>query len=103
MTSGAVMPGVTLSSPSLLEPRGGVTSLRVTTAGGRSHVVLRGRGSLLDAPYLPLRAPDGLVVQLQDAATGLKEASEPCEGESRVASSTGERPRSCAQITSGAR
>jgi len=54
----------------LIDARGGLTSLRVTESGGASRVTLRGAGQLLDAPYLPLQAADGMVVQLQETSTG---------------------------------
>jgi Tol biopolymer transport system component len=54
----------------LIDPSGGVTSLRVKSDARGAHVQLRGKGSLVDAPYLPVVAPGGIVVQLQDAATG---------------------------------
>ena len=54
----------------LVDPDGGVTSLRITTESGRPRIDLRGRGELLGAPYLPIVAPGGLVVQLQETATG---------------------------------
>lgn len=58
------------SGQRLVDPDGAVTTLRLTTAGGRSRILLRGGGALLDAPYLPIVAPDGLVVQLQETGTG---------------------------------
>ena len=54
----------------LVDPDGGVTSLRITTESGRPRIDLRGRGELLGAPYLPIVAPGGLVVQLQETGTG---------------------------------
>lgn len=54
----------------LLEPDGGLSSLRLTTGGGVARIVARGSGPLLDAPYLPLAAPAGIVVQLQDTGSG---------------------------------
>jgi hypothetical protein len=54
----------------LVDARGGLTSVRMTSAGGRRQVLVRGRGPLLDAPYLPIVAPNGLTVQLQDTSTG---------------------------------
>lgn len=54
----------------LVNPHGGLASLRVTTINDRSRILVRGTGSLLDAPYLPVVAPDGLVVQLQETGTG---------------------------------
>lgn len=54
----------------LVDPDGGVTSLRMTTESGRPRIQLRGGGTLLGAPYLPIVAPGGLVVQLQETGTG---------------------------------
>jgi len=54
----------------LVDGRGGLSNLRVSTSGGKPRVLLRGAGALLDAPYLPLDAPNGLVVQLQETTTG---------------------------------
>jgi Tol biopolymer transport system component len=54
----------------LIGARSGVTALRLSTSGRTPRILLRGAGSLLDAPYLPLKAADGLVVQLQETSTG---------------------------------
>jgi len=54
----------------LIDPNGALTSLRLTAANGTPRIQLHGAGSLLDAPYLPLLAPDGFVVQLQETSTG---------------------------------
>lgn len=54
----------------LIGDRGGLTSLRLGRAGGKPTVALRGDGPLLSAPYLPLPAADGLVVQLQETQSG---------------------------------
>lgn len=54
----------------LVDARGGLTSLRMTSTGGRRKVLARGRGPLLDAPYLPIVAPGGLTVQLHDTGSG---------------------------------
>ena len=54
----------------LIDSRGGLSNLRVSRSGGTPHVLVRGNGPLLDAPYLPLKAADGLVVQLQETGTG---------------------------------
>lgn len=54
----------------LVDPQGGLKTLRMTTAGGRRRVLVRGRGTLLDAPYLPIIAPAGLTVQLHETGTG---------------------------------
>jgi Tol biopolymer transport system component len=54
----------------LLGGDGGLTSLRLAASGSKPRIVLRGQGSLLGAPYLPLPAADGLVVQLQEAESG---------------------------------
>ena len=54
----------------LIDARGGLSNLRRERSGGTPHVLVRGNGPLLDAPYLPLKAADGLVVQLQETGTG---------------------------------
>lgn len=54
----------------LMDPKGGLTSLRVSAPDGTPRVLARGAGEHLDAPYLPLVAPAGLVVQLQETGTG---------------------------------
>ena len=54
----------------LVDPRGGLASVRLARGGGRPRVLVRGSGALLDAPYLPVVAPDGLRVQLHETGTG---------------------------------
>jgi Tol biopolymer transport system component len=54
----------------LVDPRGGITSLLLTSSSSSRRIVLRGEGSLLDAPYLPLDGSQGLTVQLHEVASG---------------------------------
>ena len=54
----------------LIDPKGGLTSLRVTARDGTPRILARGAGVHLDAPYLPLTAPQGLIVQLQETSSG---------------------------------
>ena len=54
----------------LTDPKGGLTSLRVSVRDGTARILARGSGRHLDAPYLPVAAPQGLIVQLQDASSG---------------------------------
>jgi len=54
----------------LIDPKGGLASVRLARSGGRPRVLVRGTGALLDAPYLPMVAPEGLQVQLQETGTG---------------------------------
>lgn len=54
----------------LVDPKGGLTSLRVSARDGTPRILARGDGAHLDAPYLPLNAPQGVVVQLQETTTG---------------------------------
>ena len=53
--------------------RNGGSGLSVVTlrnGDARSRITLKGKGALLDAPYLPVVAPQGLTVQLIDADSG---------------------------------
>ena len=54
----------------LTDPKGGLTSLRVSVRDGAPRILARGDGRHLDAPYLPVAAPQGLIVQLQDTSSG---------------------------------
>jgi hypothetical protein len=54
----------------LRDSAGGITSLTVAGGARSRRVQLRGRGPLLDAPYLPVAGGRGIAVQLQDTGTG---------------------------------
>ncbi|MEW6268814.1 MAG: hypothetical protein AB1689_05900 [Thermodesulfobacteriota bacterium] len=54
----------------LLDRGDGVTSIVLSSDAGKRRIVVRGGGSLLDAPYLPLDGSRGLVVQLQAGGGG---------------------------------
>jgi hypothetical protein len=54
----------------LVDPRGGLASVRLARGGGLPRILVRGGGALLDAPYLPVVAPDGLQVQLHETGSG---------------------------------
>lgn len=54
----------------LAAPGGGLSSVTLARSGGGRRIVVRGGGPLLDAPYLPVAGSGGVVVQLQDGATG---------------------------------
>jgi Tol biopolymer transport system component len=44
--------------------------VKLGTTPGRSTIEVRGAGDLLDLPYLPLAAPNGIRVQLHETTTG---------------------------------
>jgi Tol biopolymer transport system component len=54
----------------LRDPAGALTPLTLHGGTGATRILVRGRGPLLDAPYLPRPAASGLTVQLQDADSG---------------------------------
>ncbi|MEW6269324.1 MAG: hypothetical protein AB1689_08525, partial [Thermodesulfobacteriota bacterium] len=54
----------------LFDPRGGLTSLTLTSSPGARRILARGDGPLLDAPFLPLHGAQGIVVQLHETDTG---------------------------------
>jgi len=54
----------------LLDPEGGLTSVTLSRGAESQRVHVRGRGELLDAPYLPLRGGKGVVVQLHETGSG---------------------------------
>jgi Tol biopolymer transport system component len=55
---------------SLRDPRGALSPVTLHDGSGATRILVRGRGPLLDAPYLPRPAAGGLTVQLQDASSG---------------------------------
>ncbi len=54
----------------LLDSQGALTSVTLTRSSGTRRILVRGGGELLDAPYLPLDASSGIVVQLHEADSG---------------------------------
>lgn len=68
----AVLPGENWSEVSkgyvLRNGEGGLLSLSVRNLDRRSMIVAKGKGSMIDAPHLPLTAPTGVTVQLHDVA-----------------------------------
>jgi len=54
----------------LADPDGGLTALTVTSSPNAQRILARGRGPLLDAPFLPLDGSQGLVVQLHETGSG---------------------------------
>lgn len=54
----------------LVDPKGGLASVRLTRSAGRPRILLRGGGALLDAPFLPVVGRGGFAVQLQETGTG---------------------------------
>lgn len=53
----------------LLDPKGGLRSVTLSRKENGARIYVRGSGPLLDAPYLPVAASRGLVVQLQHAGS----------------------------------
>ena len=54
----------------LRDPNGALSPLTLHGGTGATRILARGKGTLLDAPYLPRPAAKGLTVQLQDTASG---------------------------------
>lgn len=54
----------------LRDPRGALSPLTLHGGADTTRILARGKGLLLDAPYLPRPAASGLTVQLQDTVSG---------------------------------
>ena len=74
----------------LAAPGGALSSVTLSRGVDGRRIAVRGGGALLDAPYLPLAARDGIVTQVQETGTGrCWEARFPASSIRRNASSAG--------------
>jgi hypothetical protein len=54
----------------LLDPGGALSSVLLVATPSAQRIWVRGEGSLLDAPYMPVDGSHGLTVQLHDSTSG---------------------------------
>lgn len=54
----------------LVDPRGGLESVRLTRSARGPRILVRGGGALLDSPFMPVVGSGGFAVQLQETGTG---------------------------------